>query len=116
MAEQEHNARPWAGTYRAYGLTIASCLHCSELLPGTGTPQVIVEYGPVSRIVSGTTSNGVTYQGIPGTLLLEVDRVGRFQISNGNKIVIERHPEASDDDLRLFLLGSALGALMHQRG
>jgi len=49
-------------------------------------------------------------------LLLKIDRVGRYLVSNGNDIVIERAPEASEDDARVFLLGSVLGALLHQRG
>jgi hypothetical protein len=116
MSEERYYTFTGANTFKAYGLTISSCIHCPELLPGVGAPQVSVVYGDVPGKLSGTKSNGVRYQAAPGQLLLEVDRVGRFQVRNGNEIVIERHPEASDDDVRLFLLGSAFGALLHQRG
>ena len=35
---------------------------------------------------------------------------------DGNQIVIDAAPDATDRNVRLFLLGSALGALLHQRG
>jgi hypothetical protein len=101
---------------KAYGLTILSSLPCPELLPATGTPQVRVRYGDVPRDWQGVENNGVRFLATPGQLLLDVERVGRFQVRNGNEIIIDRHPGACDDDVRLFLLGSAFGALMHQRG
>jgi hypothetical protein len=48
--------------------------------------------------------------------LLAVPRVARFLIRAGREILIDPHPGASERRLRLFLLGSALGILAHQRG
>jgi len=64
----------------------------------------------------GRKRNGVCYQALPGQFLLEVNGVARYLVRGGHEIVIERHAEANDDDVRLFLLGSGFGALMHQRG
>ncbi|MCH6257723.1 hypothetical protein MLD52_14285 [Puniceicoccaceae bacterium K14] len=52
----------------------------------------------------------------PGQLLLQVDRVARFWVTNGNKITIQRSPDASHDDIRVYLYGTALGAAILQRG
>ena len=35
---------------------------------------------------------------------------------NGDQVIINPKPEASKDEIRLFLLGSVLGALLYQRG
>ena len=52
-----------------------------------------------------------------GDLRLTVEGIGRFRISNAEKIAWQRADlSASDQDLRTFLLGSAVGALMIQRG
>ena len=50
-------------------------------------------------------------------LRLTVEGIGRFRVSDGRHIGWERqHGEVSDQDLRTFLLGSAVGALLIQRG
>jgi len=52
----------------------------------------------------------------PGVLHLIVDRVARYLIRDGKEIVIDRDPEANDDDVRLFRFGSAFDSLIHPRG
>ena len=52
-----------------------------------------------------------------GDLRLTVEGIGRFRVHNGEKIAWQRTDQSvSDQDLRTFLLGSAIGALMIQRG
>jgi len=42
--------------------------------------------------------------------------VGAYRIINGREIIVSPLPEAGQNELRLFLLGSAWGALCYQRG
>ena len=52
-----------------------------------------------------------------GDLRLTVDGIGRFRISNSDQITWHKADgTVSDQDLRTFLLGSAVGALLIQRG
>ena len=52
-----------------------------------------------------------------GELRLTVKEIGRFRVSGGDTIAWSReHGAVSDQDLRTFLLGSAVGALLIQRG
>ena len=52
-----------------------------------------------------------------GDLRLTVEGIGRFRISNADQITWQRADgTVSDQDLRTFLLGSAVGALLIQRG
>ena len=52
-----------------------------------------------------------------GDLRLTVEGIGRFRISNTDQIAWQRaDTSVSDQDLRTFLLGSAVGALLIQRG
>lgn len=48
--------------------------------------------------------------------LLEIDGIGRYLVSEGREILLEPAPGAHDRNLRLYLLGSAMGLLLHQRG
>jgi hypothetical protein len=50
------------------------------------------------------------------TLLLTIAKVGRYRIAGGREIIVDPYPGVPDRNLRLFLLGSAFGALLHQRG
>ena len=52
-----------------------------------------------------------------GDLRLTVEDIGRFRITAGDRIAWHRaHPGVSDQDICTFLLGSAVGALLIQRG
>ena len=48
--------------------------------------------------------------------LLRVDGVGRYLVRDGREILIDPDPVASAHDVRVYLLGTCLGALLHQRG
>ena len=53
----------------------------------------------------------------PGDLRLAVEGIGCFRISNADQITWQKaEGTVSDQDLRTFLLGSAVGALLIQRG
>lgn len=47
---------------------------------------------------------------------LTIEGVGRYRIERGTRITIEPEAGAPEANVRLFLLGSAMGVLLHQRG
>ncbi|MBK5102410.1 MAG: hypothetical protein JJE15_15725, partial [Desulfobacteraceae bacterium] len=94
--------------YTAYGLKIASCIPCPELLAGNGSPDVTIRYGKTSDSLAGAQAKGGYYQATPEQLLLSIDRVARFLVSRGEEILIDRVPDSNDIEVRLYLLGSAL--------
>jgi len=101
----------------AFGLRVDSALELPQLLSAEAdTPtDATIEYGPVPEHLPEPLASGVRFDSSPGKLLLRVDGVARYLITDGNRIVIERDPAAQDIDIRVFLLGSAFGALLHQR-
>lgn len=105
------------GFYRAFGLVIASPLPLPELLPADGEAASDVEivYGAVPEELPGALKRGVRYQAAADRLLLQVDGVARFLVEGGRLVTIARDAAADDDDVRVFLLGSVFGALLHQR-
>lgn len=108
-------------TYRCYGLTLVSDIELPELTPAELRS---VESADV-RIVSGCVAPGGLVSGqqigpylwvTPRQLWLQVPGVARFQIEGGDRITVEGEPGVDGDSIRVFLLGSAFGALLFQRG
>ena len=116
LAEKSTRAEGPEYLYSAYGLTVSSCIEFPELLPGTGTPAVTITYGDVRRELKGANKDNVVYKALPGHLVLNVDAVGHILIRHGREMIVDRLADSRDEELRLFLLGSAFGALLHQRG
>jgi hypothetical protein len=102
--------------YTAYGLQIDSELPLPELPPGSDRPvDVSVRLGSVPLELPDPLRRRTYFEGKPGAFLFRVPDVGRYMVLGGRDIVIERLPDCSDELLRIFLLGSTFGALLHQR-
>ncbi len=104
--------------HRAFGLNIRSCLPLPEALPlqaGDAAIEVEISYGEIPAELPGVLTRDEHLQAAPNALRLEIEDVATFWIRDGRSIVIARHPAAQDDEVRAFLLGSAFGALLHQR-
>lgn len=102
--------------FRAFGLDIRSEFALPELLPGAGGADLEIVAGEVPKTLADVTETGVRYQAAPGRLLLRVDGIARYLVEEGRLITVRPEPGALEEDVRLFLLGSALGAALHQRG
>lgn len=103
--------------YSAYQLTIASELALPELLPAdTEEADVQIRFACVSRdgLADGKQLRPFLWAG-ENALWLDIADVARFLIRDGNEILIDPVPGIDDDTIRLFLLGSAFGALLFQR-
>lgn len=121
IAPMSGSALPGSGTghdHVAFGLRVRSCLPLPELLPGVATdsPDLEIVYGEVPANLDGVLKRGVRYQAARDRLLLIVDGIARFLIECGRRVTIARATAAADDDVRVFLLGPALSAALHQRG
>jgi hypothetical protein len=109
--------------YQAFGLTIASDLPCPELLPGTGAAQVSIRFGmvpdnleSVHEDLKSVQKQKSYFQVNIEEFLLKLEGVAKYLVLKGKEIIIERAPGVPDNEVRLFLLGSAMAALLHQRG
>jgi hypothetical protein len=110
------------GRFHAYGLDFASTIPIPEMRVVEEGPQVAVradvtiELGPVPDHLPDPSTVGVIYEPNATELLVRIADVGRYWISDGRRIVIDPAPEATDHEVRVFLLGTCIGALLHQRG
>jgi len=105
-------------SYWAYGLRIDAEIMCPELPPASpnmGEADVVIHLLPgLSKILE--TQDNLSYEVLPGLFNLVVKDVGKYRVEEGKHIFIEPFADASEDKIRLFLLGSTMGALLYQRG
>ena len=94
--------------YQAFGLSITADLKIIECLPIKDTDRIDV------HILSGVVPD--TIKENQNQLLINLPQIGKILIENGVAISYMKHVDTHEDNLRLFLLGSAMGALLQQRG
>lgn len=99
--------------YRLFGLQILSAIEMPELAQHdlAGDADVIIRQGKVAGVAE---ADGL--KAVGNALLFAVDGVARYRIVGGGEIIVDPAPGAPHRNVRLFLLGSAFGALLHQRG
>ncbi len=103
--------------YKAYQLNIHADFPIPEFPAGdeTSIADVTIRHGAVSADLEKVSSKGVVYQASENQFLLKMDDIARYLVQNGNEIVIEPAPNCLESDVRVFMLGSCMGALLHQR-
>jgi hypothetical protein len=106
-------------SYILAGLTIRSELPLPELPPcalADSSPDVEIRCGSVPDSLSGAIASTPMAQIAEHAVLLEIPGVGRFYVQAGKQVRVQPDSDVKAEDLRLFLLGSAFGAIYFQRG
>ncbi len=96
------------GKYSVFGLVLQSEFDLPELLraPEDVPADVAVRFGAA----------GEEHKISPDEMNLVVPKVASYLIRGGREILVAPREGASSRNIRLFLLGSALGGIIHQRG
>lgn len=104
--------------YAAYGLTFESEFDLPPI-PPVESDQVDV------RILSGAVSaHGLATPNISKAIAqiaeaevwMDIPNIARIQISDGKQIMIEPYPGSDEKSIGLYIMGSGMGAILHQRG
>jgi hypothetical protein len=107
-------------TYRhqVFGLTITSELECPELLAAApdARPDIQVRLANLTPDPDSARGDADPVQSAPGVYQFRIAGVACYRVEAGERILIDPVPGAAEVDVRLWLLGTALGALLHQRG
>lgn len=102
--------------YRVHGLWIDSEFD----LPGTRQPlptvDVRIRRGVVPLTLQAPVTTGVLFQAGPEGYLLRVDGVAAYLVRNANEVIVDSDPAAPQGAVQLFLCGSVMTAILHQRG
>lgn len=104
--------------YTCHGIRFSSTFPCPELRETDEhpSPDVRISEGDTPEHLEGAARTAARFAVAPGQLLLQVDGVARYWVRDGKEIVMQRHPNAHADDARLFLYGTAFGAVILQQG
>jgi len=107
--------------YRYYGLTVTADLPLPELNIFTSVQEdtfdVSIRRGIVSEHgLPNSTKLSPFLQATKLKLWLHVPGIAHFLIQNGNEIIYDPIANIDEDSIRIFILGSCTGALLHQRG
>ena len=101
--------------YKAFGFVFHSELEIPEFISTEANADIFIQFGKVPDQLKNPIISGVRYQIALGKMILKVDRIAKFLVENGEKITIEPLANASEEDIRLFLTGSVIGIIIHQR-
>jgi len=102
--------------YRLFGLVLRSEIELPELDPvregarAKADITILIDRLPA---IEGERHDGfaIAKEGA----ILNVPGAARYLISGGDRIAVDPDPLGSERHMRLYLLGSAIGALLHQR-
>lgn len=100
--------------YSLFGLLIRSDIELPELIAGdpAATPDAVITIASVPP-PAGTDRGPLV---VDGAAVLVIEGVARYAVRDGRDLRVEPAPGADERDIRLYLLGSAMGLLLHQRG
>jgi len=105
--------------YYAFGLNIGSELELPPLMPAENITKadVTIMCNDVSTTGLGHAEKSTPFfQCAKDQLWLHVPNIARFLVVDGNSITVGPEKDSDAQSIRLFLLGSCLGAILHQRG
>ncbi|WP_188515605.1 hypothetical protein [Blastomonas aquatica] len=107
--------------YRAYDLTIESEFELEELQscapPGLHAAHVSIRSGSIDKTVLSALNPLHPQVSVgPGTLWLNIPGVAVYAVLDGHEVLIQPYPGADPGGIKLFLLGTCIGAILWQRG
>ena len=103
--------------YRLFGLTVAAEIECPELISiaDADAVDIRITLGQVSATIEHPQHATEWVQVGKGVFQLLIDGVARYRVENGSSIQVDPVPGIAEGDVRLYLLGMAMAALLHQR-
>lgn len=107
-------------SYRVAGLGVASEIELPGAIAAAQPPgapaDIVVRAGPVPDVLEQASARGPTWAIAGDKFLFRVPGVARFLLGGGREIVFEIAAGAEAADVAVFLVGTVLGILLHQRG
>jgi len=104
--------------YRIFGLVVSSELELytlPALEPAGQIPDVEVRLRDWSELTSRLTLLDKRFTMLDGLLWFHVPETAVFSIGGGREIHIYPHPSGDEGKIRLYVLGTCMGALLMQR-
>lgn len=104
--------------YKAFGLNILSDIPLPEV-PQMGASvnrvDVVIERGDLSKAWSKYANHQKNYITRDSFVMFQVPDTAIFSIQDGGKIIVSPMVGSDEDKIRLYILGTCMGALLMQR-
>ncbi|MGP1907753.1 aldolase [Metabacillus sp. JX24] len=107
-----------ASRYSGFGFIIQSDIQLRELTvfpDAEPSFHILIEKRDLSSLWQEHSVNGRSFVINENFVLFHIKTVGIFLVSKGNEIFYSPEKNADDDLIRLYLLGSCMGAILMQR-
>ncbi|TCN22177.1 aldolase [Mesobacillus foraminis] len=104
--------------YKAFGLSINSEIPLSDLSPsesGEGTADIEVLIEDLSKPWIKMTDNQSQFVVKENLVMFKVPNLAIFAIQDGKRIIVSPAKNYEEDMMRLFILGTCMGALLMQK-
>ena len=119
VARRHAGQRYW---FRAYQLLFAASIPIPEMVTADVAnlrgcePDVVISEGDFPDGLPNPLAFSAVHEVNAEALLLRVAGIGRYLVRDGREILIDPGPTATAHEIRVYLLGTCVGALLHQRG
>lgn len=112
---QSHS--PQMYRYQAFGLILHSEIEIPELAPSSEQKtDVTVKIAALSAELYGGANKENHFSAGHNYFYLQIKNVARFLIAEGSQITIAPLAGVKKEQIRLYLLGTSMGVVLHQRG
>lgn len=102
--------------YKAFGLIIETELVFTELLPYVGEEvDVTIIKGTVPEAVNDLVVDTPTVKIGKDCYLWDIKNLAKYLVKQGSEVIIEPYKGATFEEIKHYLLGSCMGALLYQR-
>src|SRR5690349_17772149 len=103
-------------SYRAYNVCIHSPFEFPELRVENNSPDVIVQVGEIDRVPTNSELDGWCFHANLREAFFYWPDVGTIAVRDGCQILVDPIAGADERVIRLVILGSAMAAILYQRG
>lgn len=102
--------------YRVYGLNISSDIYLPELQKWKGRVDINIIRSTVPSELNETIFSNEYIKISKNEVLLSIEGIAKYYVKNGDEIIVEPDVHGDNNSVNLYLLGTALGTALLQRG
>lgn len=109
-------SQPFPYYYRAYGLNIASEIPVIGFESARiDKPDVVIKLGSVPKNLDNIINQSKYFQSNNFEFLLRINNQENIYVHNGDSIILKSSFDKNHNNISVYIIGMAFGAIMHQR-
>lgn len=104
--------------YKAFGLSITSEIHLPELSKASQSQapaEVVIQKGDLTKKWAEVSDPNEFFAIKENFVMFKIDGVAIYSIQGGKRICVSPLEGSNEDQIRLFILGTCMGAILMQR-